>query len=94
MHSGRSVSSWIIVIGLGEQLGLVGQRHAHVDVEHVGAALDLGLDVALDRREVAGAQLLLEDPAAGRVDPLADEAEAAVVPPITTSLEAERIRVS
>ena len=62
---------------LGEQLGLVGQGHAHVDVEHVGAALDLGLDVALDRREVPGAQLLLEDPAAGRVDPLADQDEGA-----------------
>ena len=63
----------------GEQVGLVGERDAHVDVEHVGAALDLGLHVALDRGQVAGAQLLLEDPAAGRVDPLADQAEAPAV---------------
>ena len=62
-----------------EQLGLVGQRHAHVDVEHHRAAGDLRRDVALDRRQVAGAQLLLEDPAAGRVDPLADDAERLVV---------------
>ena len=65
---------------LGQQLGLVGERHAHVDVEDVGAALDLRLDVALDRREVAVAQLLLEDAAPGGVDPLADEGEARVVP--------------
>ena len=65
---------------LGQQLGLVGERDAHVDVEHVGAALDLRLDVALDRREVAVAELLLEDAAPGGVDPLADEGEARVVP--------------
>src|SRR6478609_7581319 len=65
---------------LGQQLGLVGERGAHVDVEHVGAALDLRLDVALDRREVAVAELLLEDAAPGGVDPLADEGEARVVP--------------
>ncbi len=64
---------------LGEQVGLVGQRHTHVDVQHVGAALDLGLDVTFDRAQVAGAQLLLEDPASGRVDPLADQAEPAAV---------------
>ena len=80
MQIGLSVSCWTSVIGLGEQLGLVGHRHAHVDVEHVGAALDLGDHVALDRGQVPGAQLLLEDPAARRVDPLADQAEAAAVP--------------
>ena len=85
MQIGRSVSSWTSVIALAEQLGLVGQRHAHVDVEHVGAALDLGDDVALDRGQVAGAQLLLEDPPAGRVDPLADQAEAAGRGRCTTS---------
>ncbi len=77
---GLSVSRWTRVIGLREELRLVGHRHAHVDVEHVGTALDLGDHVALDRGQVAGAQLLLEDPAARRVDPLADQAEAAVVP--------------
>ena len=79
MQIGRSVSDCDQLDGLRQQVGLVGERHAHVDVEHVGAALDLGLDVALDRREVAGAQLLLEDPAAGRVDALADDAEAVAV---------------
>ncbi len=51
-----------------------------IDVEHVGATFDLGLDVALDRGQVAGAQLLLEDPPTSWVDPLADQAERAVVP--------------
>ena len=61
--------------GLGEQLGLVGERDAHVDVEHRRAAGDLLLDVDRDARQVAAAQLLGEDLAAGRVEPLADEAE-------------------
>ena len=80
MQIGRSVSDCTSWIALRQQLGLVGQRDAHVDVEHVGAALDLRLHVPLDRGQVAGAQLLLEDPAAGRVDPLADQAEPLVVP--------------
>ncbi len=79
MQIGRSVSSWTSGDRPGEQLRLVGHRHAHVDVEHVRAALDLGDDVALDRGQVAGAQLLLEDPPAGGVDPLADQAEAPAV---------------
>ena len=62
-----------------EQLGLIGQRHAHVDVEHHRAALDLRLDVALDRGQVTGAQLLLEDASPGRVDAFADDAERLVV---------------
>ena len=65
--------------GLGEQLGLVGERDAHVDVEHRRAARDLLLDVDRDAREVAAAQRLGEDLAAGRVEPLADEAERLVV---------------
>ncbi len=79
MQIGRSVSSWIIVIALASSSASSVSGTPMLHVEHVGAALDLRLDVALDRREVAGAQLLLEDPAAGRVDPLADQDEGAVV---------------
>ena len=75
MQIGLSVSFWIMVIALAE-VGLVGQRDAHVDVEHVGASHDLGGDVALDGRQVTGAQLLLEDAATRGVDPLPDQAEA------------------
>ena len=57
------------------QPDLVGERVADVDVEHVGAARDLLRDVRLDLREVAGLELRLEGLAAGRVDPLADDAE-------------------
>ena len=60
---------------LRHQLDLVGERVADVDVEHVGAALDLLRDVDLELREVAGLQLRLERLAPGRVDPLADHAE-------------------
>ena len=58
-----------------EQVGLVGQRDAHVDVEHVGAARDLILDVRDDLGQVACSQRLGERLAAGRVDALADDAE-------------------
>ena len=75
MHSGRSVRLCTSLIAGREQLGLVGQRHAHVDVEHRGAAGDLGVHVGLDQGQVAGPQLLLELRPAGRVDPLADDAE-------------------
>ena len=61
--------------GLGQDRRLVGQRDAGVDVEHVGAGLDLGEDVALDPAEVAGLHLLGQELAAGRVDPLADDDE-------------------
>jgi hypothetical protein len=65
---------------LRQQLRLVGERDTHVHVEDVRTALDLGDDVALDRGQVALAQLLLEDPAAGGVDPLSDQAEPPAVP--------------
>ena len=57
------------------QRDLVGERVADVDVEHVGAARDLLRDVDLELREVARLELRLERLAAGRVDPLADDAE-------------------
>ena len=46
-----------------------------VDVEHLGAGLDLGQDVALDAAEVAGLHLLGQGLAPGRVDALADDHE-------------------
>ena len=61
--------------GPGEDRRLVGERDARVDVEHVGAGLDLGDRVALDAAEVAGLHLLGEQLAAGRVDALADDRE-------------------
>ena len=64
--------------GLGQDRRLVGQRDAGVDVEHLGAGLDLGQDIALDAAEVAGLHLLGESLAAGRVDPFADDHERAV----------------
>jgi hypothetical protein len=64
---------------LGQDRRLIGKGDARVDVEHVGAGLDLGDRVALDPREVAGLHLLHEDPAAGRVDALADDHERLVV---------------
>jgi hypothetical protein len=35
--------------GFGQESGLVGERHTHVDVEHHGAASHLGRDIGLDR---------------------------------------------
>ena len=58
-----------------EQLGLVDQRDAGVDVEHVGAGLGLGQRVGGHGGEVAVAQFLGEDLAPGGVDALADDAE-------------------
>ena len=80
MQIGRSVSDCTSWIALASSSGSSVSGHAHVDVEDVGAALDLGLHVALDGGEVAGAQLLLEDPPSGGVDPLADQAEPLAVP--------------
>jgi len=61
--------------GAAHQLGLVGQRGAHVHVQQHGPAVGLFLDVDLDPGQVAVAQLQLEDLPAGRVDPLADDRE-------------------
>ena len=64
--------------GVGQDRGLVGERDAGVDVEHVGAGRDLGEDVALDPAEVAGLHLLGQRLATGRVDALADDDERAI----------------
>ena len=45
MQIGRSVASWTALQHLLQQLGLVDERDAGVDVEHVGAGLGLGLRV-------------------------------------------------
>ena len=60
---------------VAEQLGLVDQRDAGVDVEHVGAGRDLDLGVGHHGREVAALELLGELLAPRRVDALADDAE-------------------
>ena len=64
MQIGRSVASWTVLQHLLQQLGLVDERDAGVDVEHVGAGLGLGDRVGGDRRQVAVAQLLGERPCA------------------------------
>ena len=58
-----------------EQLGLVDERDAGVDVEDVGAGLGLRLGVDDDGRQVAAAQLLGEALAPRGVDALPDDAE-------------------
>ena len=75
MQIGASVVLLDELEHLRQQLGLVDERDAGVDVEHVGARRDLRLGVDDHRREVARAQLLGELLAPGRVDPLADDAE-------------------
>ena len=75
MQSGMSVWSCSSRIILREQLGLVDERDARVDVEHVAAHGDLGVGVLDHAIEVAVAQLGREGLAAGRVDALADDAE-------------------
>ena len=80
IDSGTSVSAWTSLHRLRQQRRLVGERDAGVDVEHVGAGLDLGDGVGLDAAEVAGLHLLGEQLAAGRVDPLADHHERAAEP--------------
>ena len=73
--------------------GSSAQRDPGVDVEHVGAGLDLGQGVALDAAEVAGLHLLGQELAAGRVDALADDHERPSKP-MTTSRVAEERTVS
>ncbi len=79
MQIGLSLSCWTSVIALASRSASSVSGHAHVDVEHVRAPSTWARHVALDGGQVAGAQLVLEDPAAGRVDPLADQAEPGVV---------------
>ena len=54
MTSGRSVSSGSACTACRHQLGLVGQRRAHVHVQQHGAAGHLLLDVDLHPGQVAG----------------------------------------
>ena len=75
MQTGRSVCSCTSRTASERSCGLVGERHAHVHVEDVGAAGDLLLDVGDDLREIACPKLLRERLAARRVDALADDAE-------------------
>ena len=79
MQIGTSVASATVRSMSCQQLGLVDERDAGVDVEHVGAGRDLGEGVDGHRRQVAAAQLLGERLAPRRVDALADDAERLVV---------------
>ncbi len=58
-----------------EDRGLVRERDAGVDVEHLGAGLDLRDRIGHHGVEVAGTHLLGELRAAGGVDPLPDDHE-------------------
>ena len=78
MESGRSTKRLHELDAIGEDLGLVGKRHARVDVEHVRAGRDLGQRVPLHPRIVARRQLRHQQLAAGGIDPLADDAEGLV----------------
>ena len=75
IDSGTSVTRLHELHGSRQQGRLVGQRDAGVDVEHVGAGLDLGHGIGLDAAEVAAHHLLGQQLATGRVDPLADHHE-------------------
>jgi hypothetical protein len=80
MQIGRSVAAWNRAQHLLQELGLVDERDAGVDVEHVRAGLGLGDRVRGHRRQVVVAQLLGEDLAPRRVDALADDAEGLLGP--------------
>ena len=58
-----------------EDRGLVGERNARIDVEHLGARRHLGQRVRDDRLEVSGRHLRRERLAPGGVDPLTDHDE-------------------
>jgi len=60
---------------LGQDLRLVRQRDAGIDIEHVGAGLDLGQRIGLDAAVVAGRHLGGQQLAARRIDALPDEHE-------------------
>ena len=79
IDSGTSVSDCTSRTRLGQDGGLVGERDAGVDVEHVGAGRDLRQRIALDPAEVAAPHLLGQQLASGRVDALADDHEWPVV---------------
>ena len=64
--------------GARENRRLIGERNAGIDVEHVGARLDLGARIGLDAGEVARRHFGGEDLAPGRIDALADDDERAV----------------
>ena len=64
----------------GEQIRLVRQRHAHVDVEHMSAHRDLILHILDHLGQITRPQRLRERLTAGRIDPLPDDAKGLVGP--------------
>jgi hypothetical protein len=64
----------------GEQVGLVGEGHPGVDVEHVRPGRDLPFDVDGHLGQVARPQRLGELLTSGRVDSFAYDAEWPVMP--------------
>ncbi len=62
----------------GEDPGLVGERNAGIDVEHLRPGLDLGQRLGDDPAVIARRHLGREQLAPGRIDPLADHDEAAL----------------
>ena len=63
---------------LGEDLRLVRQRDAGIDVEHLRARLDLRQGIGLDARVIAFLHLGSKQLAPGRIDALADHDEGLV----------------
>ena len=61
-----------------EDRRLIGERNSGIDVEHVGARLDLGARIRLDAAEVAGRHFGGEDLAPRRIDALADDDERSI----------------
>ena len=59
----------------GEDLRLVGERDAGIDVEHLRAGLDLRQGIGDDARIIAARHFLGQELAPGRVDALADHHE-------------------
>ena len=80
MHSGRSVRLWISLTACASRSASSVSGTPMLTSSTVAPPATCARDVRLDRGEVAGAQLLLELLAAGRVDALADDAERLVVP--------------
>ena len=68
-------TSWI---ACGEDRGLVGERNAGIDVEHMRTSLDLGERIGLDAAVITARHFCREHLAPGRIDALADDDERSI----------------